>query len=620
MAKQLDAFSHTCLMVTPYGVAVELAEKLNRLAPGPTPKKAIFVTTGAEAVENCIKIARAHTGRAGVIAFGGGFHGRTFMAMALTGKVVPYKAGFGPFPAEVYHAPFPIAYHGVSVQESLDALEHIFKYDIEPARVAAIIIEPVMGEGGFYIAPPEFLQALRKLCDQHGIVLVVDEIQTGFARTGKMFAIEHAGVEPDLMTMAKSLAGGFPLAAVVGKANIMDSPAPGGLGGTYAGSPIACAAALAVLEVIEEEHLCQRAEAIGSLMTSTLRAAQKSLPAIGEVRALGAMVAMELVKNGDAHQPDPDLTKALVKRAGEKGPGAALVRPVRQRDPFPRAAHGIGCDRAGGPGARARGAARTDRHRGQEGGELVSAAGKLSGKVAIVTGGGSGIGRAIVDVYAANGARVLAVDLPGRDWQSHFKGNPAVVCLEQDVTAKDAPGNVVNACVQAFGGLDILVNNAGIAIGAQFEETTDEQWDRILGINVTAIFRVSKAAVPHLRARGGGRIINLGSIMSNTAGPSLAAYGTTKHAVAGLSKGMAVDLGKYKITVNYLQPGSIWTALSQPFFDDPNFVKYWEAKAPMGRIGDPEDVAAAALFLATDEAKFVSGAGIAVDGGAAVNF
>ncbi len=224
VAKQLEAFSHTCLMITPYGVAVELAEKLNRLAPGPTPKKAIFVTTGAEAVENCIKIARAHTGRAGVIAFGGGFHGRTFMAMALTGKVAPYKAGFGPFPAEVYHAPFPIAYHGVSVQDSLEALEHIFKFDIEPARVAAIIVEPVMGEGGFYIAPPEFLQALRKLCDQHGIVLVIDEIQTGFARTGKMFAIEHAGVEPDLMTMAKSLAGGFPLAAVVGKAAIMDAP------------------------------------------------------------------------------------------------------------------------------------------------------------------------------------------------------------------------------------------------------------------------------------------------------------------------------------------------------------------------------------------------------------
>jgi 4-aminobutyrate aminotransferase/(S)-3-amino-2-methylpropionate transaminase len=319
VAKQLEAFSHTCLMITPYEVAVELAERLNRLAPGPTPKKAIFVTTGAEAVENTIKIARAHTGRSAVIAFGGGFHGRTFMAMALTGKVAPYKAGFGPFPAEVYHAPFPIAYHGVSVQDSLDALEHIFKYDVEPARVAAIVIEPVMGEGGFYIAPPEFLQALRKLCDQHGIVLVIDEIQTGFARTGKMFAIEHAGVEPDLMTMAKSLAGGFPLAAVVGKAHIMDAPGPGGLGGTYAGSPIACAAALAVLEVIEKEGLCARAVTIGETMANALRELQRELSCVGEVRNLGAMVAMELVKNRDSHAPDADLTKALTKRAAEKG-------------------------------------------------------------------------------------------------------------------------------------------------------------------------------------------------------------------------------------------------------------------------------------------------------------
>jgi len=207
----------------------------------------------------------------------------------------------------------------VSVQQSLEALEHIFKYDVEPARVAAIIVEPVMGEGGFYIAPPEFLQALRRLCDQHGIVLVIDEIQTGFARTGRMFAIEHAGVEPDLMTMAKSLAGGFPLAAVVGKAHIMDAPNPGGLGGTYAGSPIACAAALAVLEVIEEEKLCERAAMLGELMAGYLRGLQREIPAIGEVRNLGAMVAMELVKNADPHQPDADLTKALTKRAAEKG-------------------------------------------------------------------------------------------------------------------------------------------------------------------------------------------------------------------------------------------------------------------------------------------------------------
>ena len=319
VARQLDAFSHTCLMITPYESAVALAERLNRLAPGPTPKKSIFVTTGAEAVENCIKIARAHTGRAGVIAFGGGFHGRTFMAMALTGKVAPYKAGFGPFPAEVFHAPYPIPYHGVSVEQSLAALEHVFKYDIEPARVAAIVIEPVMGEGGFYAAPPEFLRALRKLCDEHGIVLVIDEIQTGFARTGKLFAIEHAGVEPDLMTMAKSLAGGFPLAAVVGKAAIMDSPGPGGLGGTYAGSPIACAAALAVLDVIEEEQLCQRAVVIGDTMVTRLRELARELPCIGDVRGLGAMVAIELVRNRDPHSPDPDLTKALTKRAAEKG-------------------------------------------------------------------------------------------------------------------------------------------------------------------------------------------------------------------------------------------------------------------------------------------------------------
>jgi NAD(P)-dependent dehydrogenase (short-subunit alcohol dehydrogenase family) len=250
----------------------------------------------------------------------------------------------------------------------------------------------------------------------------------------------------------------------------------------------------------------------------------------------------------------------------------------------------------------------------------MSGQARLAGKVAIVTGAGSGIGRAIAETFAANGARVLAADLAGRDWQAAFKGNAFVACLDQDVTAKDAPENIVGAAVKQFGGLDILVNNAGIALGAQFEDTTDEQWDRIMAINVTAIFRVSKAAVPHIRARGAGRIINLGSIMSNTGGPSLSAYSASKHAVAGLSKGMAVDLGKYGITVNYLQPGSIWTAMSKPFMDDPDFRKYWEAKAPMGRIGDPADVAAVALFLASDEAKFVSGAGVAVDGAAGVNF
>ena len=318
--KQLDAgFTHTCLMITPYRVAVELAEKLNALVPGPTPKKTMLVTTGAEAVENAVKIARAYTGRSGVIAFGGGFHGRTYMAMALTGKVSPYKVGFGPFPGDVYHAPFPVTYHGVTTEHSLEALDHIFKYDIEPNRVAAIIIEPVLGEGGFYAAPPEFMKALRALCDKHGIVFIADEIQTGFARTGRMFAMEHYGIEPDLMTMAKSLAGGFPLAAVVGKAQMMDAPLTGGLGGTYAGSPVSCAAALAVLEVMEQEKLPARAVQVGELITQRLRKLQSQLTCVGEVRGLGAMVAMELVRNRDPHAPDADLTKALVQRAALNG-------------------------------------------------------------------------------------------------------------------------------------------------------------------------------------------------------------------------------------------------------------------------------------------------------------
>ena len=318
---QLERFSHTCVMVTPYDSAVMLAETLNALAPGETQKKSIFVTTGAEAVENSVKIARAHTGRRGVIAFGGGFHGRTLLAMGLTGKIAPYKNRFGPFPAEIYHAPFPIGYHGVSTADALAGLHRLFAEDIAPADVAAIVVEPVQGEGGFYPAPDEFLLALRGLCDEHGIVLVVDEIQTGFARTGRMFCSEYSGVEPDLMTVAKGVAGGYPLAAVVGKAEIMDAPLPGGLGGTYAGSPVACAAALAVIEVIHDEGLVERAARIGKLFGERLHALQERFPElIGEVRAQrGAMLAMELVRDGDPDQPDPERTAGLVAEAYRRG-------------------------------------------------------------------------------------------------------------------------------------------------------------------------------------------------------------------------------------------------------------------------------------------------------------
>ncbi len=319
--EQLQRFSHTCVMVTPYSSAVELAEKLNELAPGNTPKKTIFVTTGAEAVENCVKIARAYTGRRGVIAFNGGFHGRTLLAMGLTGKITPYKNLFGPFPAEIFHAPYPVEYHGVSVEDSLKALEMLFKVDIAPSDVAAIIVEPVQGEGGFYPAPNEFMQALRTVCNEHGIVLIADEIQTGFGRTGKFFCSEYADIEPDLITVAKGVAGGFPLSAVVGKAEIMDAPLPGGLGGTYAGSPLGCTAALAVIDVIAGENLVERATQIGSVFGGRLSELQSLYPdVIGEIRAdRGAMIAMELVKNGDAQQPDADLTKALVTLAYQRG-------------------------------------------------------------------------------------------------------------------------------------------------------------------------------------------------------------------------------------------------------------------------------------------------------------
>ncbi|HVO06899.1 MAG TPA: 4-aminobutyrate--2-oxoglutarate transaminase [Burkholderiaceae bacterium] len=319
IAAQLEKLVHTCFQVTPYASYIEVCEQLNRLAPGPTPKKSMLFSTGAEAVENALKVARYHTKRSGVIAFSGSFHGRTLAAMTLTGKVQPYKAGFGPMVPSVFHAPFPMAYHGVSVADSLDAIEALFKSDIDPAQVAAIIIEPVQGEGGFYAAPPEFLRALRALCDKHGILLIIDEIQSGFGRTGRMFAVEYAGIEPDLMTVAKSIAGGVPLSGLVGKAEIMDAPPPGGLGGTYAGSPLGCAAALAVLEVMKGEKLLERSLHVGERLQARLRALQKRFPQIGEIRGLGAMVAMELVKNGKAEQPDADLTRALVQSAARHG-------------------------------------------------------------------------------------------------------------------------------------------------------------------------------------------------------------------------------------------------------------------------------------------------------------
>ena len=319
VAAQLARLSHACFQVTPYENYVALAERLNDLAPGPGPWKTIFLTTGAEAVENAVKIARYHTGRSAVISFGGGFHGRTLACISLTGKVHPYKAGFGPMLPDIYHAPFPMAYHGITVEASLAAIEHLFKHDVDAQRVAALIVEPVQGEGGFYIAPPVFLRELRTLCDRHGILLIVDEVQTGFARTGKMFAIEHSGVVPDLMTVAKSLAGGVPLSAVVGRADIMDAPLPGGLGGTYAGSPLGCAAALAVLDVIESEGLCARAERQGAMLRARLQDMRSRWSCIGEVRGLGAMVAMELVRDRRPDSPDAEITKALVQSAGRRG-------------------------------------------------------------------------------------------------------------------------------------------------------------------------------------------------------------------------------------------------------------------------------------------------------------
>ncbi|AYN26280.1 4-aminobutyrate transaminase [Buttiauxella sp. 3AFRM03] len=316
--QQLQAFTHTAYQIVPYESYVQLAEKINAAAPIAGRKKTAFFTTGAEAVENAVKIARAHSGRPGVIAFSGGFHGRTYMTMALTGKVAPYKIGFGPFPGSVFHAPYPSELNGISTHDAVKSIERLFKSDIEATQVAAIIFEPVQGEGGFNVAPPEFVAAIRQICDTHGIVMIADEVQSGFARTGKMFAMNHYAHQPDLMTMAKSLAGGMPLSGVVGKAEIMDAPAPGGLGGTYAGNPLSVAAAHAVLDIIAEEKLCQRAEALGERLTSALREIKQNCPALAEVRGLGSMIAAEFYDTTTG-EPSAAIAQQVQKRALEQG-------------------------------------------------------------------------------------------------------------------------------------------------------------------------------------------------------------------------------------------------------------------------------------------------------------
>jgi 4-aminobutyrate aminotransferase/(S)-3-amino-2-methylpropionate transaminase len=319
--EQMERFTHTCFQVVMYEPYIALAERLNALAPIPGPLKSVLFTTGAEATENAVKIARAATGRSGVIAFTGGFHGRTIMASALTGKVVPYKKGLGPALPEVWHVPFPTAQNGVTTEDALKYLDFIFKADADPSRIAAMIVEPVQGEGGFHQVPAALMTGLRRVCDAHGIVLIADEVQTGFGRTGKMFAMEHYDVSPDLICIAKSLAGGFPLSGVIGKAPIMDAADPGGLGGTYAGNPLACAAALAVLDVFEEEKLLERSEAIGRRLRAWLEQAQgrNNLLSIADIRGPGAMVAFDIVKDRGSTEPDPVSTKRVVQRAYENG-------------------------------------------------------------------------------------------------------------------------------------------------------------------------------------------------------------------------------------------------------------------------------------------------------------
>ena len=316
---QLERVTHTSFQVVMYESYLRLAERLCALAPGEGPKKAIFFSTGAEAVENAVKIARAHTGRPAVISFHGSFHGRTLLALSLTGSVIPYKQNFGPYASEVYQVPFPYEYRGWSTEKALAALDELFESAVAPQRVAAIIIEPVLGEGGFVPAPAAFMHELRALTERHGILLIADEIQSGFGRTGKFFAIEHSGVAPDLVTVAKSLAAGFPLSGVVGRAEVMDAPAPGGLGGTYGGNPVACAAGLAVLDVMRDERLPERAARIGSVVEERMRSWASEHELVGDVRVMGAMAGMELVRDRKTKTPADTETAQILALARERG-------------------------------------------------------------------------------------------------------------------------------------------------------------------------------------------------------------------------------------------------------------------------------------------------------------
>ncbi|THF71486.1 4-aminobutyrate--2-oxoglutarate transaminase [Deinococcus sp. Arct2-2] len=321
---QLDHFSHTCFQVAMYEPYLRLAQRLNARFPGaetgtPTPTKSLFFTTGVEATENAIKIARSFTGRPAVISFTHSFHGRTLMGMTLTGKKSYYSQNFGPFAPDVYHAPFPYEYRGVSVEAAIEGMQELFRTTVDPSRVAAIILEPVLGEGGFLAAPTAFLQALRDICDLYGIVFIADEIQSGVGRTGSFWAIEQSGVQPDLLTFAKSIGGGLPLSGVTGKAEIMDAPAPGGLGGTYAGNPLACAAGMAVMDLFDDPALLAHAEQVGERLFAAFRALQAEVPQIGDVRGLGPMIAMEFVQDPQTRAPAPEIATKIVEAARRRG-------------------------------------------------------------------------------------------------------------------------------------------------------------------------------------------------------------------------------------------------------------------------------------------------------------